>query len=158
MLDALDITQTDSELNLKDLWQEFRIVEDIVANICRLLSSNILHQLIKETFKDHLGNWIEKYLVITHGRKAADKILDNIDHHIAAVPSFAGWHFKQWTGDDSKALMKVYLAAIKGHIPCDMLRTFQAFLKFCYFIRKDVISTMELAQVEEALSHFHRYL
>ncbi|KAG1737098.1 uncharacterized protein EDB91DRAFT_1249743 [Suillus paluster] len=51
----------------------------------------------------------------------------DIDHRIAAVASFAGLrrfpdghNFKQWTGDDSKALMKVFILAIKGHIPEDM--------------------------------------
>jgi len=38
-----------------------------------------------------------------------------------------------------------------------MLRTFRAFLEFCYCVRKDVISTVELGQVEEALGRFHRY-
>ncbi|KAJ7589439.1 hypothetical protein C8J56DRAFT_889002 [Mycena floridula] len=48
---------------------------------------------------------------------------------IAAVPPFPGLRrfpegrgFKQWTGDDSKALMKVYLPAISGHVPAQMVR------------------------------------
>ena len=77
--------------------------------------------------------WVEEYLVITHGKAKANRILDDIDnryeHHyshkvicslanqlpsIAIVPPFSGLRrfpegrgFKQWTGDDSKALMKV---------------------------------------------------
>lgn len=45
-----------------------------------------------------------------------EHILTDITLSIAAVPSFAGLRrfphgrrFKQWTGDDSKALMKVRL-------------------------------------------------
>ncbi|KAF8264644.1 hypothetical protein EI94DRAFT_1481504, partial [Lactarius quietus] len=47
---------------------------------------------------------------------------------IAVVPSFPGLRhfyqgrgFKQWTGDDSKGLMKVYLPAIAGHLPARMV-------------------------------------
>lgn len=105
---------------------------------------------------------------------------------IAAVPSFPGLRrfpegrgFKQWTGDDSKALMKVryirvrlrckvhdllmcetattqvYLPAITGHVPAQMVRALGAFLEFCYLVRRDVITTTTLAQIEDSLSRFH---
>ncbi|KAI6118439.1 hypothetical protein F5141DRAFT_990186, partial [Pisolithus sp. B1] len=98
------------------------------ADIHAILSLDILHQLIKGGFKDHLVDWVEQYLVHVHGRTEADKILNDIDQWIAAVAPFArlrqfpqGWHCKQWTSDDSKALMKVYIAAIEGHVPKDIV-------------------------------------
>ena len=77
--------------------------------------------------------WIQSYLISEHGEAAANKILDDIDKRsvvtqagdiygtctkcncrISLVPPFSGLRrfpqgrgFKQWTGDDSKALMKV---------------------------------------------------
>ncbi|EGN97735.1 hypothetical protein SERLA73DRAFT_27170, partial [Serpula lacrymans var. lacrymans S7.3] len=77
------------------------------------------------TFGVHpLVSWVDEYLVLTHGRKRADQILDDIDSRIAATPSFPGLRrfpqghgYKQWMGDDSKALMKVYLPALVGHVP-----------------------------------------
>lgn len=78
-----------------------------------MLSPDLLHQIIKGCFKDMLVEWVYEYLVTTHDEKQADIIMDDIDRRIALVPSFPGLRrfphgrrFKQWTGDDSKALMK----------------------------------------------------
>ncbi|KAH9987753.1 hypothetical protein BJV74DRAFT_491980, partial [Russula compacta] len=83
-------------------------------------------------------------------------------HRISAVPPFPGLRrfpdgrdFQQWTGDDSKALMKVYLAAIAGHLPSEMVKCVSAFLDFCYIARRDTITSDALDQLEDALARFH---
>jgi hypothetical protein len=142
-------------LDLKTLWDEYGIDDSVIvsnsfqmllsqlidlqpfmsdfphADIHQMISLDILHQVIKGTFKDHLVTWVGEYLVSVHGQSQGQSILDDIDwqsiilltvalivcsfpQSIATVPPFPGlchfphgWRFKQWMGDDSKALMKV---------------------------------------------------
>ncbi|KAG6809098.1 hypothetical protein H0H92_001621, partial [Tricholoma furcatifolium] len=85
------------------------------ADIHELIAPDLLHQLIKGTFKDHLVTWVTEYIEATYPQHEAARVIDDIDHRIAAAPPFPGLRrfpegrgFKQWTGDDSKALMKVH--------------------------------------------------
>ncbi|KAL0957220.1 hypothetical protein HGRIS_001034 [Hohenbuehelia grisea] len=154
------------------LWDEYGIDDDIIpftndfphADIHELLSPDLLHQIIKGTFKDHLVTWIGQYLEITHGKARANIIMDDIDRWIAAIPAFPGLRrfpdgrrFKQWTGDDSKALMKVYLPALRGYVPPEIIKTFNAFLDFCYLVRRTSFTPQILNQLDEVLASFHHY-
>ncbi|KAG1833244.1 hypothetical protein DFJ58DRAFT_719454 [Suillus subalutaceus] len=132
------------------------------ADIHDLLAPDILHQIVKGTFKDHIVDWIGQYLIIIHGEAGAERIWADIDRRIAAVPAFPGLHhfpqgrkFKQWTGDDSKALMKVFLPAITGHVPDKMLRALYHFLDFCYLVRRSSLDEANLDAMDKALHTFH---
>jgi len=54
-----------------------------------------------------------------------------------------------------KLILQVYLPAIEGHVPAKMVRTFRAFLEFCYIVRRDVQDTQSLKELDDALSRFH---
>ncbi|EAU82306.2 hypothetical protein CC1G_08918 [Coprinopsis cinerea okayama7 len=152
------------------LWDDYGIRSDYVpftyffprADIHELLAPDILHQLIKGTFKDHLVTWVGEYLQRVHGTKRSEEILEDIDHRIAAVPPFAGLRrfpdgrdFNQWTGDDSKALMKVYLAAVAGYLPSKMVQCLSTFIDACYIVRRNSISAPVLERFKSLVDQFH---
>ncbi|KAF8488801.1 hypothetical protein F5888DRAFT_1622732, partial [Russula emetica] len=133
------------------------------ADIHELLAPDLLHQIIKGTFKDHLVTWVMDYVAAEHGKSHANQILADIDRRIATVPLFTGLRrfpegrgFKQWTGDDSKALMKVFLPAISGHVPPKMVRAVSAFTEFCYLARRSQIDETTLELIDAAIERFHR--
>ena len=53
--------------------------------------------------------------------------------------------------------MQVYIPAIEGHVPHDMVQALRAFLEFCYIARQNVQDTPALAGLSDALEHFHKY-
>ena len=54
-------------------------------------------------------------------------------------------------------LLQVYLPAIKGHVPDDIVSTLHAFLEFCYLVRRDVLTAKDLDNLDEILARFYRY-
>ncbi|KAF8951994.1 hypothetical protein BDZ97DRAFT_1931423 [Flammula alnicola] len=160
------------EFDSTTLWDEYGVDAEIIpftrdfprADIHELISSDLLHQAIKGTFKDHLVEWVGAYLDISYEKAEADRILDEIDRRLAATPAFPelrrfkqGRRFKQWTGDDSKALMKIYLPAIHGLLPPDAVKCIAAFLDFCYLARRSDFDKVTLNSLDEALHRFHTY-
>ncbi|KAL1697802.1 hypothetical protein EV121DRAFT_163742, partial [Schizophyllum commune] len=53
------------------------------------------------------------------------------------------------------ALMKIYLAAIAGHVPAQMVKSLSAFLDFCYLARRNSITSSMLTKMEDTLARFH---
>ncbi|KAF8992099.1 hypothetical protein BDZ89DRAFT_1097399 [Hymenopellis radicata] len=160
------------ELDDADLWDNYGIDADVEpftehfprADIHEILTSDLLHQVIKGSFKDHLVEWVPMYLELTVGKSQAKVIMDDIDRRIAATPAYPGLRrfphgrrFKQWTGDDSKALMKVYLAAISEYVDEKIVKAFAAFLDFCYLVRRTDFTEDDLNKIDNAVRDFHHY-
>jgi len=77
------------------LWDEYGVDAEIIpftrdfprADIHELISSDLLHQAIKGTFKDHLVEWVGEYLEMTYEKAEAGRIMDEIDRRYVYVLS-----------------------------------------------------------------------
>ncbi|KAE9385392.1 hypothetical protein BT96DRAFT_960753 [Gymnopus androsaceus JB14] len=138
---------------LKELWDDYGIVADLRpftalfprADIHQLISLDLLHQLVKGTFKDHLVDWVFEYLDITYSKKEAEERKADIDQQIAATTPYPGLrNFHEGR-------------AIVGHVPLPMVKAIQDFLEFCYLARRDVIDKDTLTAMDRALARFHQH-
>ena len=53
--------------------------------------------------------------------------------------------------------IQVYLPALEGHVPDNVIRTFCAFFEFCDIVWRNIITDDTLVELQDALSRFHRY-
>jgi hypothetical protein len=51
--------------------------------------------------------------------------------------------------------MKVFLPAIVGHVPDQMVKAVSSFVEFCYCVRRSVIDEATLIEIDTALAQFH---
>jgi hypothetical protein len=49
------------------------------ADIHELIAPDLLHQVIKGAFKDHLVTWIQEWIEANKGKKVAKQVLSSID-------------------------------------------------------------------------------
>lgn len=47
--------------------------------------------------------------------------------------------------------------ALEGYVPVDIIKTFNAFLDFCYIARQNILTEDSLAALDTALERFHNY-
>ncbi|KAH9918159.1 uncharacterized protein B0H18DRAFT_1086893 [Fomitopsis serialis] len=153
------------------LWDAFGIAPGVKpftdyfprADIHEALSPDLLHQLIKGTFKDHLVEWVLDYIRMNNSAREANTIIDALDRRLRSVPAFPGLrrfkqgrNFKQWTGDDSKALMKIFIPAIADvGVPGRVVECVRSFMDFCYIARRSTHDEDSLRLMETHLRRFH---
>ncbi|KAF8578780.1 hypothetical protein K439DRAFT_1648683 [Ramaria rubella] len=121
-------------------------------SLTKCFTPDILHQLHKGVFKDHLCSWC---------LSLATK--PKVDAHFQAMATHPSVpHFKkgiltisQWSGTEYKNMEKVFIGLIAGCIPQQALQAAWAILDFIYLAQYPSHSTTTLKHLEEALNEFH---
>ncbi|KAH9922147.1 hypothetical protein B0H21DRAFT_841842 [Amylocystis lapponica] len=124
------------------------------CNIFACITPDLLHQLHKGVFKDHIVSWASACM--EGGEAEIDRRFKVMTTH----PDLR--HFRkgislvsQWTGTEYKNMEKVFLGVLTGGSNPAVLRAVRAVLDFIYYAHFEAHSSDSLAKLEAAWNSFH---
>lgn len=124
------------------------------CDIFSCMTPNLLHQLHKGVFKDHIVSW---------GTQAINGDTAEIDRRFRTMtPHPSLRHFKkgitlttQWTGAKHKNMEKVFLGVLAGATDPAVIRAVRAILDFIYYAHFETHTDKSLRCLDEAWATFH---
>ncbi|KAI5996640.1 hypothetical protein EDC04DRAFT_2872365 [Pisolithus marmoratus] len=128
-------------------WKEL-----LFMDIFTCLTPNILHQLHKGVFHNHLVQWC--ILIVS------EKEVDACFQAMTQYPALC--HFKkgissvsQWTGTEHKEMQRVFVSLLASAVEDHILMVVCSLLDFIYYAQVQQHMDSTLAMMEESLKMFH---
>ena len=122
------------------------------CDIFNCFTSDLLYQLYKGIFKDHLVQWCTQLI----GEKELDK-------QFKAMNGYLGLrHFKkgissvsQWTGTEHKEMENILLGIAIGSVPGHFIHIVRSLIDFIYLSQLQLHTLTTLKSLESCLKTFH---
>ncbi|KAI0823820.1 hypothetical protein BC628DRAFT_1420570 [Trametes gibbosa] len=126
------------------------------ADIFTALTPDLLHQLHKGVFKEHLVSWVIQ---------AMPGGANEVDSRFKAMLKHSDLrHFKngislvsQWTGTEFKNMEKVFLGVVAGAADERVVRAVRAVLDFIYLAHFEAHTDQSLNALHQAWRDYHHY-
>ncbi|KAJ3725300.1 hypothetical protein C8R42DRAFT_575845, partial [Lentinula raphanica] len=139
--------------------QNLRVIDPFwkdlpLCNIFTCITPDLLHQLHKGVFADHISSWAEQSM--KNGR-------EEIDARFKAMPTHPTLrHFKkgisgvkQWTGGEYRSMAKVFLGAVADAAEPGVVRAVRALEDFMYYAHFETHCDETLQAMHAAWETFH---
>lgn len=145
---AEDLAQTQGlRIVHKPFWAELPL-----SNIFMAFPPDLLHQLHKGIFKEHLFSWCQALM----SEQALDQRYKSMPPHRDLRQFKNGISsISQWTGNEYKQMERVFMGAISGAIPARAAQGAQALLDFIYYSQFPVLDEDDLDHMDRLLGQFH---